>query len=422
MKRMTVGFSVLICLLILAGCVNNDVRKFRASSNSDTTEWLTDSRVTRIPFKNIDHKIVMPVTLNGGKEIGFVLDTGAEASILLESHHTTDLDLASQGELIIEGTGDGEGSQASFIHNMDIGAGNVLLKNKTIVDVKLASMPFFESLDEVFFDGILGYDLFKFLVVGINHDQSLVTLYDKGEFETIYHVMLDSGWAKVPFDIVDGLIYVKSNVLLKGQSSPVELKLLLDTGSNSGLSLSSKSHDTIELPKAYYASESGGFNGKYEIKKGLVSYFDIGGFQVKELIGSFSNFDVAPSDRNSGVHGAIGMGVFSKFNVVFNYQGGYMLIKPNDTFDTAITADRSGLGMLVHKDGYIVKSIDEELAEKHPNLEVEDIILSFNNKPATPENMVSFRELLSSHSDTVNICWMSESKRHCDDIELMDRL
>lgn len=407
---------------MLVGCVSSDVKKLRASINNDTTEWRTDRQVTRIPFKNIDHKIVMPISLNGSKEVGFVLDTGAAASALMESHQTIDFNLASRGQLIIYGSGDGRGSQASFIHNVDIGAGNLVLKNKTIVNVTLAGMPFFESLDEVFFDGILGYDFLNYLVVEINHDQSIITLYDNDEFERISHNMLNQGWVKVPLDIVEGLIYVKSKVLLKGQNSPIELNLLLDTGSNAAVSLSPNRHDKIELPKAYYASESGGFNGDHKVKKGLVSYLDIGGFEVKDLVGSYTDFGVSPSDRNSGVHGAIGMKSFSKFNTVFNYQGGYMLIKPNDTFDTPITADRSGLGIRVHKDGYIVKSIDEELSAQQPNLGLGDIILSFNNEPATPENMVSFRQLLSSRAETVNICWMRESKRHCEDIELMDRL
>ncbi|MCE2029495.1 aspartyl protease family protein [Sessilibacter corallicola] len=422
MKHITVGFSVLMCLLMLVGCVSSDVKKLRASINNNTSEWSMHSRVTRIPFKNIDYKFVIPVSLNDGKEVGFVLDTGAASSALMESHQTIDLNLASRGQLTINGSGDGKGSQASFIHNVDIGAGDLVLKNKTIVNVTLAGMPFFESLDEVFFDGILGYDFFNYLVVEINHDQSTITLYDNDEFERISHNMLNQGWVKVPLDIVGGRTYVKSKVLLKGQNSPIELKLLLDTGSNSGLDLSPKSHDKIEFPETHYASESSGFNGNHEVKNGLVPYLDIGGFEVKDLVGSYTDFGVAPSDRNSGVHGAIGMKLFSKFNTVFNYQGGYMLIKPNDTFDTPITADRSGLGILVHKDGYIVKRIDEELSAQQPNLGLGDIILSFNNKPATPENMVSFRQLLSSWADTINICWMKELKRHCEDIALMDRL
>ncbi len=407
---------------MLVGCINSDIKKLRASINSGKIEWRTDSRVTRIPFKNIDDKIVMPVSLNGSKEVGFVLDTGAAASALVESHHTTDLDLVSQGQLIINGAGDGDGSQASFIHDMDIGAGDIVLKNKTIVSVTLANTPFFQSLDEVFFDGVLGYDFFNYLVVGINHDRSLITLYDNEEFERISHDMLNKGWVKISLDIVDGLIYVKSNVLLKGQNSPIELNLLLDTGSNNSVDLSPKSHDKIELPEAYYTSKPSGFNGDYKLREGIVSYVDIGGFQVNELIGGFTDFGISPSSRNSGVNGSIGMELFSKFNTVFNYQGGYILIKPNDTFNIPIAANRSGLGILVHKDGYIVKSVDEELAAQQPNLELGDIILSFNNEPATPENMVSFRQLLSSRADTVNICWMRESKRHCEDIELVDKV
>ncbi|GAB2191046.1 hypothetical protein MAH1_26540 [Sessilibacter sp. MAH1] len=422
MKKISSGLSILTCVLMLAGCVNRDYKQWKESSSNDTTEWLTDSRVTHIPFKNIDNRIVIPITLNGGKKLGFILDTGAAASMLLESHQTTDLDLVTQGQLTINGGGNGEGSKGSFIHNVDIGTGDIVLINKTILNATLENMPFFKSLDEAFLDGILGYDLFNFLVVEINHDQSLITLYETDEFESISHDRLNNGWVKMPLEISGGLIYIKSKVLLKDQNLPLELKFLLDTGSNGSISLSPSAHDKIELPEDQLTIESSGFNGVFETKLGLVSYVDIGGFQVKELIGTFTDFSVAPNKRNSSIHGAIGMGLFSKFNVLFNYQGEYMLIKPNNTFDTPITAGRSGLRTLIHKDGYIVKSTDEKLTEKQPNLRASDVILSFNNEPATPENMVKFRELLSSQADSVNICWMKESERYCADIELMDRL
>lgn len=422
MKKISSGLSILTCVLMLAGCVNRDYKQWKESSSNDTTEWLTDSRVTHIPFKNIADKIVIPVTLNGGKELGFALDTGAAASALLESHQTTDLNLTSQGKITISGTGNGKSSKGSFIHNVNIGTGDIVLKNKTIITATLANTPFFESLDEVFLDGVLGYDLFNFLAVEINHDQSLITLYDTDEFESISYDRLNNGWVKVPLEISGRTIYVQSKVLLKDQNLPLELKFHLDTGSNGVISLSPSAHDKIELPEEQYTAESRGFNGIYETQNGLVSYVDIGGFQIKELVGTFTDFSLTPSKRNSSIHGTIGMELFSKFNVVFNYQGGYMLIKPNNTFDTPITAGRSGLATLIHKDGYIVKSTDKKLTETQPNLRVGDIIKSINNEPATPENMVKFSKLLSSQADSVNICWMRESERYCADIELMDRL
>lgn len=422
MKKIHIGFSVLMCLLMLVGCANSDVRKLAKSLSKDTTEWSRDSRITHIPFKYIDHRIVMPVSLNGSKNLDFVLDTGATASALLESHNTGDLGLTSQGQTAISGGGTGENSKASFIHNVDIGAGDVILKNKTILDSKLANSPLFQSLDDVYFDGIVGYDLFNYLIVEINHDQSVITLRDPHGFESVANEMLRDGWVKVPLDVVKRTIFVKSKVLLKGQSEPIELKLLLDTGSNGGLALSPNTHEKIALPEQYYSSKGIGFSGDFETLVGLVSHIDLGGFQVNELTSTFSDNAVISSHRTLGSHGAIGMPVFSKFNVVFNYQDGYMLIKPNSQFNTPIRADRSGLRMYVHKDGYIVKLIAEGSAAEQSNLQLGDVIVSFNNEPATAEKMVNFRQLLTSTADKINICWMRESKQYCEDLKLMDRL
>lgn len=95
---------------------------------------------------------MIPASIKGGKELGFVLDTGTAAYTLLESQKTACFDIASQGQLIINGAGEGEGSQASFTHNVDIGFRNVL--QKKIFDEKPASIPFSKAYMSSFLRGL----------------------------------------------------------------------------------------------------------------------------------------------------------------------------------------------------------------------------------------------------------------------------
>lgn len=81
---------------------------------------------------------MIPVSIKDGKELGFVSDTGTAAYALLESQKTAGFDIASQGQFIINGAGEGEGLQASFTHNVDIEFRNVLLKKRFLMKSQLA--------------------------------------------------------------------------------------------------------------------------------------------------------------------------------------------------------------------------------------------------------------------------------------------
>ena len=97
--------------------------------------------------------------------------------------------------------------------------------------------------------------------------------------------------------------------------------------------------------------------------------------------------------------------------------------KKNHRFKQPIQADRSGLGMLVHKKGFIVKRIDDETAAAKSPLLLGDIITQFNGLAASPENIEKLRQTLSSNTDHVQICWISEAiKKRCDKLILEDRM
>lgn len=421
MKRMNSGILVLLSALFLISCSNQNALKFITALNTNTVSWKEgEKKATEVPFKYIDGRIIIPVSINNSDDLNFVLDTGASATVLIESHNSRKLSVVAKGQVVASGAGDGSGTQAGFIHGVDLGVGAMSLKDKSIFDFKLSNFPFFANLDEAFFDGIIGYDLFAYLVVEIDFEQSIIKLSAPEEFAVKKNNLLSEGWVEVPLQIRTLLPHISSKVTFTEQASPIDLTLLLDTGANAGLFVAPNSHDDIEYPDHSYGVKSVGVSGTSETRVGRVSAVEIAGTEFKEIIGVFAEIETVQS---TGAHGLIGTDLLSKFNVIFNYQEGYMLIKPNHRFDKPIKADRGELGTSIHTKGYIVKAVSEEHAANDSGVQVGDIIVSFNNKKATPENREAFRDLLTSEVEKISLCWIAaDTQRHCGEHKLMDRL
>jgi len=73
--------------------------------------------------------------------------------------------------MTISGVGTGDDPQAYIIEYTGLTIGSVHLEGLSVVYLPLDSVPFFESLDEVYFDGIIGAPFFERMLVEINYEK-----------------------------------------------------------------------------------------------------------------------------------------------------------------------------------------------------------------------------------------------------------
>jgi predicted aspartyl protease len=417
-------FTVLILLCTtLTGCSLNHAVKFYHSQTETKSEWRTESHVATLPFKLVDQKILIPISVNGSQTLNFVLDTGSPATVIIASHKTNDLELKTEGKLFVGGVGDKGNSQASFVHNTDIKVGDLTIVDKSIVYIPLSGLPLFDNLDEIYFDGIIGYNLLSDFIVELDYDTSMMTLYDKETYSKAKY--LKEGWVSVQLSVEDYFPYLSSKVKLSENSTPLDLKLLLDTGDSGSLALAPRTHDNITFPTHYYTSTARGLSGDLESYKGFLATAELGNETFTNIVGSFSDGAVIDTNVDNSKHnGSVGNKLFSKFNVVFNYQDSYVLLKRNHRFNIPIKADRSGLGMtvLANKSGYVVKQIVANTSAEKSKLKYGDVITKFNNLPASQENIEKLRHVLSSNNEYVDLCWTSSNEEICDKLALEDRI
>jgi hypothetical protein len=402
--------------VLLGGCQLAEMAQFSYANTTATHRWVDDARSTTLHFELIDDHIVLPVSVNESEPLNFVLDSGAGATVILESRHTNTLALEMGGEVAVSGVGNGPDPVAHIVADTDLSLGSVRLEGLSVIYLPLASVPFFHNLDEVYFDGVIGAPFFERFVVEIDYDRQLISFSEPGSVATRID-QRSADWQELPLQVQSGVPYLATRIDT-GPEQSIAVKLLVDTGYRGPVSLTPKTHDEIDEPREYFSTVSQGLSGDVETKVGMSESLTIGGFQLSNVPVSYS---ISGGESDNGSNGLLGNEVLSRFNLVFDYPNRRMFVTPNQRFAVPIGADRSGLLIRPHRLGAVVKSIARDSAGDGGELRVDDIITSIDDMPMTRSNITELKRLLASDREAVSVCWLSSDQPRCGNLALASR-
>ena len=410
------NFCAVGSIFLLGGCQLADVAQFSYANATATHQWVGDARSTTLHFDLIDDHIVLPVRINDSEPLNFVLDSGAAATVILESRGTRTLPLEMAGEVPVSGVGNGPDPRAFFVKDADLSIGSVRLEGLSAVYLPLSSVPFFENLDEVYFDGVIGAPFFERFAIAIDYDRQLISFSESGDVAGRPH-RGSQGWQELPLQVESGLPYLVTQIGI-GPDQSAEVKLLVDTGYRGPVSLTPDTHSEIAAPLEYFSSVSQGLSGDVQSRVTMSEYLKVGDFQLEGLPVSYS---ISGGESDDGSNGLLGNEALSRFNLVFDYPNKRLFVKPNERFAEPISADRSGLLIRPHAQGAVVKSIASDSAGARLELRVADIIASIDDEPVTYANISKLKRVLASDREIVPICWLSGDQPRCGELALASR-
>jgi hypothetical protein len=390
--------------------------QFSYANATATHHWLDQATTTTVHFELVDDHIILPVSVNSSEPLNFVLDSGAAATVILESYNTQPLPLEFGAELTVSGVGTGANPVARIIEDTDLSLGDVRLEGLSVIYLPLASIPFFDNLDEVYFDGVIGAPFFERFVVEIDYDRQLISFSEPDSVKARID-QRSVNWQEIPLQIDSGVPYLTTQIST-GPEQTVAVKLLVDTGYRGPVSLTPETHDEIDEPLEYFSTVGQGLSGDVEINVGISESLTIGGFALDNVPVSYS---ITGGESENGSNGLLGNEVLRRFNLVFDYPNERMFVAPNQYFSVPITADRSGLLIRPHRLGAVVKSIARDPAGEGGDLRVDDIITSIDDKPMTRSSITELKQVLASDREAVSICWLSSDQSHCTNLALSSR-
>lgn len=295
-----------------------------------------------IPFDYTNNFIVLTVMFNKMLPLKFILDTGAEHTILTKREVSDLLRVPYEREFRVAGTDLSEELVAFLARRVSFDVAEGVTAPQEDILVLKEDYFRFEEYAGLDIHGIMSVSLFSKYIIKINYKKAVITLYDRR-----YFTGLGDGYVEVPIDVTRNKIYYNTHLQVLPDSTAA-VKLLLDTGASLPLLLFNDTHPLLHPPKNAIPSSIGmGLGGFVEGFAGRVFQFDLGPFAQKNAVAYFQSLDsFALRAQTNQRNGLVGNSILGRYIVALDYQNEKMWLKPTKAAFRPYEFDRSGIFLI----------------------------------------------------------------------------
>lgn len=292
-----------------------------------------------IPFDYENNFIVLNVVFDKVFPLRFILDTGAEHTILTNRAITDLLAIEYRRTFTIMGADMKTKLFAYLVRGISLDIQDLSFRNRSILVLEEDYFQF-DQFAGINVQGIIGADILRRFVVEINFRKETVTFIDPRYFKPVAN-----RYRTIPVEFNRGKPYLFTSVTLANQKT-ISTKLLMDTGASLGLLLYTNSDSLLKLPERIIPSSLAlGLGGSLDGYMGRVHQFQLdGSYGFRELVTNFQQLTpLADSSYMNNRNGIIGNRVLEHFNVVVDYVREEVYLRQIKDFDDRTEYDKSGL-------------------------------------------------------------------------------
>ncbi len=338
-----------------------------------------------LPFQNWGEHILIPVSVNGGRPLQMVFDTGMPSPgvLLYEGTLVDSLRLSYAPMRVRVGGAGGAGapSEARVAMGVRLGAGALEIAGS--VAIVMPPTPQMSGLH----DGIIGASLFQDMVVTVDHDRGVMTLTRRSAFKP------SVGATEVKLDLVGRHAYVPAGLV--GMNGKVtQLQLILDLGATHAVSLSRNTSPAIVAPANSRSTRIGrGMSGAMSGLVGRIPGLELGGHRLSNVVATFPDSAFENPRGLDQRNGNLGGGVLGHFNVSLDLGGSRMFVTPNHRFFEPFEWDMTGLVFDMGDGGEI--TVAEVLADspaEAARIVPGAVLLAVDGERAVPRDLLRSRQ------------------------------
>jgi predicted aspartyl protease len=372
-----------------------------------------------IPFLESNNLIILPVSINGGPPVNFLLDTGVKTNILfsktigdqLNMKYTRKMDLVgADGSTILT-------ANVSPTNHIDLGLIEGFVQTILVLDNDFFEL---EMVIGVPVFGVIGYEFFKYNPIKIDYDKSIITFYATERMK-----WRPFGYKKVSMKIENGKPYITGKIQqISGEE--LEAKLLIDLGANHGLLLNMETSEKIQLPQKYIESELGrSLGGDLFGFVGRVKSLKFGGLNFSNIITSFpEETEFSYVILESGRNGSLGSELLGRTKLILDYQRERLLFRKGNSYSSPFEFDMSGISpkmLPTEEKRFIVGSIRKNSPAELTGILRDDEILEINKIPVDFWELSDVIKLFRSEEDRkINMKLKRYKSDNPDDFEILD--
>lgn len=260
------------------------------------------SVLERHAFRSRDGIMILDVRIGDSAPMPFVLDTGASPCVIDPLDAERLAITATKATERRGGAGIFKSGVADRPVTLAIGAKALACSETLITDLSGIT-----ELMGVRIAGLIGGDFFRNRVVEIDYDRATVTVHDR----RLYQRRRDG--AVLPIRIERNRPYLQARLSVQDGPQDVQRELLIDSGSLD------KVDDPIlkesRTPPRPVANAVGLGSGA-TISEGMFNKVEIGPYSFESVNGAVPSVAI------------VGNGLLTKFNLVFDYDGGWLMLRP----------------------------------------------------------------------------------------------
>jgi len=284
----------------------------------------------RMPFRLVDNRVFVDVTLNGEGPFHFILDTGADGVVSDHVAQRLGLKVADAGE----DQGVGAAKQrfgATRVARLRVGALEL-----TDLPMAVTSLDTPDVFGRQAVDGVIGSEVFERRVVTQDYVHRTLTFRAPTQFRA------------PPRAIVLPITRPQQIPVVHASLDGIAGDFGVDTGARSALLLYGPFCADHRLAEKYHATLEGvtgwGIGGPVRSLLARAQVLDLGGVSVHGPIVRLST-QKAGATTSSAMAGLIGPDVLGQFDVTFDYARMRILLVQNAAYGRADAYDRAGVWM-----------------------------------------------------------------------------
>ena len=333
----------------------------------------------RIRFKLIHNLVIIPLQINDSKLLHFVVDTGVDRTLIIETGQYDSISLLDIEYLYLRGLGQGAGIQALMSSGNRIRYAGVEVRNQ---EVMVLEQNIFDISSRVGMEvnGIIGYPFFKDFVVEIDYANKVLTLYKPGRYP---RQRMKKG-VTVPLSLENNKPYITLEAIAQDGETH-EVKVVVDSGMSSSVLLYPGSlPDSMVPPTTIEAYLGRGLNGDIRGEIGRLNGLRIGGYLLENPTAAFpDSLSVRHALTLNNRNGNLGAGVLHRFRVVFDYGNATLQLLPNRKFKKPFYFNLSGMELINPLPGinvYVIADVLPNSPASRAGLKKGDNLVSINGQ------------------------------------------
>jgi len=384
------NFSVLIFLLALSAQVDAQHAKRKKidripSPRPAKVHFVSGNSSLKIPFELSSNLILLRARVNDSALLWFILDTGADSTVI-DTQLAKTLGLKARGREV--GTGSA-GTATALIFK-----GNSLkLPNVEAVNLKISGLPidFVSAPLGRKISGVIGNDILKQLVIEVDYESQVVNLYQPESYSY-------SGSGEViPVTLEDNLPFIRARIALAGRPV-IGGKFELDSGATGAILFNTpyvNRNKLLDSISKTIQSREGGVGGTAKAFSGRVKTIRLGSFQLENSVAKFSRA-TRGDDASASYDGLIGGDILRRFKVVFDYSRRRMILEPNAQFSEPYEVDMSGLDIATEGEDFsvvVVNEVEKGSPGAEAGIQDEDAITTIDGRPTKEFTITQIRKM-----------------------------